>query len=186
LAAFAIFPIVFAEGLDPSSGPGLVFITLPLAFSNMPLGTAAASAFFLLLLIAAIGSAISLLELATMPLQNTFGWSRPTASIACGAFCWTLGIATVLSFNLWSGWFPLSFVPGFARATWFDLIDHLTSNILLPIGGFGIALFVGWAVPKAMVAAELHIRGAPLNILYALLRYVVPAAIAAASVAVFL
>lgn len=186
LAAFAIFPIVFAENLDPSSGPGLVFITLPLAFSHMPLGTAAAAAFFMLLLLAAIGSAISLLELATRPLQTALTCSRTVASIACGASCWTLGIATVMSFNVWSEWFPLSFVPGFVRATWFDLIDHVTSNLLLPIGGFGIAVFVGWAVPKALMAAELRLNGAPLDLLYLLLRYVVPIGIATASVAIYL
>ena len=186
LAAFAIFPIVFAENLDPSSGPGLVFITLPLAFSHMPLGTAASIAFFALLLVAAIGSAISFLELATTPLQHAIGCSRPTASIAGGAACWTLGIATVLSFNVWAEWFPLSFVPGFARSTWFDLIDHLTSNVLLPIGGFGIAVFVGWALPRSMIAGELKLGRTALKALYVLLRYVVPTGIAAASIAVFL
>ena len=186
LAAFAIFPIVFAENLDPSSGPGLVFITLPLAFSHLPLGAAASIAFFTLLLVAAIGSAISFLELAAAPLQHVLKCSRTTATVACGAICWTIGIATVLSFNVWAEWFPLSFLPGFARATWFDLIDHLTSNVLLPIGGFGIAIFVGWAVPRSMVAQELGLGAAVLNALYVLLRYVVPAGIAIASVAVYL
>ncbi len=185
LAAFAIFPIVFAENLDPSSGPGLVFVTLPLAFSHMPLGTTASIAFFALLRMAAIGSAISFLELATAPLQHALKCSRTTASIACGAVCWILGIATVLSFNVWAAWFPLAAIPGFARATWFDLIDHLTSNLLLPIGGFGIAVFVGWAVPKSMIAKELGLGGAVLDALYILIRYVVPIGIAIASVAVF-
>ena len=186
LAAFAIFPIVFAENLDPSSGPGLVFITLPLAFSHMPFGMGASIAFFTLLLVAAIGSAISFLELATAPLQHALKCSRTTASIACGLVCWTLGIVTVLSFNVWAEWFPLSSIPGFARATWFDLIDHLTSNVLLPIGGFGIAVFVGWAVPRSMLASELRLGRTALRALYALLRYVVPVGIAAASIAVFL
>lgn len=186
LAAFAIFPIVFAENLDPSSGPGLVFITLPLAFSHMPLGTAASIAFFTLLLVAAIGSAISFLELAAAPLQHALKCSRTMATIACGAVCWTLGIATVLSFNIWADWFPLASIPGFARSTWFDLIDHLTSNVLLPIGGFGIAIFVGWAVPRSMLASELRLGRTALNTLYVLLRYIVPAGIATASVAVYL
>jgi len=186
LAAFAIFPIVFAENLDPSSGPGLVFITLPLAFSHMPLGTAASIAFFALLLVAAIGSGISFLELATTPLQHALRCSRTAASIACGVICWTLGIATVLSFNAWAEWFPLSFIPGFARATWFDLIDHFTSNVLLPVSGFGIAVFVGWALPRSMIAAELGLRRRALSVLYTLLRYIVPLGIAAASIAVFL
>jgi NSS family neurotransmitter:Na+ symporter len=186
LAAFAIFPIVFAENLDPSSGPGLVFITLPLAFSHMPLGTTASIAFFALLLVAAIGSAISFLELATAPLQHALNCSRTAASVVCGTFCWTLGIVTVLSFNVWAERFPLSFVPGFARATWFDLIDHLTSNLLLPIGGFGIAIFVGWAVPRSTIGSELGLDSTALRALYVLLRYFVPIGIATASIAVFL
>ncbi|MBX9777318.1 MAG: sodium-dependent transporter [Xanthobacteraceae bacterium] len=186
LAAFAIFPIVFAESLDPSSGPGLVFVTLPLAFSHMPFGTAAAIVFFALLLVAAIGSAISFLELATAPLQHALRCSRSCASIICGTICWALGIVTVLSFNRWAEWFPLASVPGFARSTWFDLIDHLTSNVLLPIGGFGIAVFVGWAVPRRMIAEELGLGKASLKALYVVLRYIVPAGIATASLAVFL
>jgi NSS family neurotransmitter:Na+ symporter len=97
-----------------------------------------------------------------------------------------LGVATVLSFNVWAEWFPLAFVPTFERATWFDLIDHITSNVLLPIGGLGIAVFVGWAVPRTMIAHELEIRGGALSVLYLLLRYVVPAGIAIASIAVWL
>ncbi len=92
----------------------------------------------------------------------------------------------MLSFNVWAEWFPLSFFPGFARSTWFDLIDHLTSNVLLPIGGFGIAVFVGWAVPRSMIADELGLGGAALDALYVLLRYVVPTGIAAASIVAFL
>ena len=95
-------------------------------------------------------------------------------------------MVTVLSFNVWAEWFPLSFIPGFARSTWFDLIDHLTSNVLLPIGGFGIAIFVGWAVPRSMIGSELGLGKAALGALYVLLRYVVPAGIASASVAVLL
>jgi NSS family neurotransmitter:Na+ symporter len=186
VAAFAVFPIVFAENLDPSGGPGLVFVTLPLAFSHMPLGTAAAVGFFMLLLVAAIGSAISFLELATALLLRALGWSRMAASIVCGIACWVLGIATVLSFNVWAEWFPLGALSPYSRSTWFDLIDQLTSNVLLPIGGFGIAVFVGWTVPRSLMANELRLGRAALATLYALLRYVVPAGIAAASVAVFL
>jgi NSS family neurotransmitter:Na+ symporter len=136
--------------------------------------------------VAAIGSAISFLELATTPLQHALKCSRASASMICGTICWTLGIVTVLSFNLWAEWFPLASIPAFESATWFDLIDHLTSNVLLPIGGFGIAVFVGWAVPRSIIARELGLPKATVDVLYVLLRYVVPAAIAAASVAVFL
>jgi NSS family neurotransmitter:Na+ symporter len=185
LAAFAVFPIVFAEGMDPTSGPGLVFVTLPFAFSQMPFGTLASGAFFLLLTVAAVGSAISFLELATTPLQHAFGWRRTTASIVCAAACWVLGIASVFSFNLWTHWFPLEGIPVVGRLNWFDLLDHVTSNLMLPLGGLGIAIFVGWVLPRQIVVAELGIGAASAGVLYALLRYVVPAGIAAATLAVY-
>src|SRR5205085_3635326 len=130
LTAFAIFPIVFAEQLDPSSGSGLVFITLPVAFARMPFGTTAAIAFFLLLAVAAVGSAISLLQLCTAPLANALRCSQAVASVLSGALCWAFGIITVLSFNHWADWFPLAGVSNFSNATMFDLLDHVTSNVL--------------------------------------------------------
>jgi NSS family neurotransmitter:Na+ symporter len=99
LSGFAVFPIVFANGLDPSSGPGLIFVTLPLAFARMPAGLPAAFAFYVLLLAAALASAISLLELVVAPLTRC-GWSRVRASLLSSLAAWVLGLATVLSFNL--------------------------------------------------------------------------------------
>jgi neurotransmitter:Na+ symporter, NSS family len=186
LAAFAVFPIVFAEGLDPSSGSGLVFITLPVAFSRMPFGTAAAVIFFLLLVVAALGSAISLLELAVAPLRNALRCSQARASILCAAGCWGIGIVTVLSFSRWADWFPLAGLPAFARATVFDLLDHLTSNVLLPIGGLGIAIFTGWIVPEKILHDELRLARPTLRVTRFMLRYVVPAGIAFATVAPYL
>jgi len=185
VAGFAIFPLVFAENLNPSGGPGLVFTTLTIAFGRMPFGTIAAAAFFALLLVAGLGSGISFLELAVAPLRNRLGWSRARASVVCGAVCWVIGLATVLSFNRWSGWFPLATVPLFATATLFDLIDHLTSNLLLPFGGLGIALFVGWVMPRQILAEELRLGRSTLAILCWLLRYPVPIGIVAATVAPF-
>ena len=108
MAGFAVFPLVFAENLDPSGGPGLVFTTLAIAFARMPFGAIAAMAFFGLLTVAALGSAISFLELAVAPLRNALGWSRVYASLACGLACWAVGLVSVFSFNLWAGWFPLA------------------------------------------------------------------------------
>lgn len=178
IAGFAVFPIVFAHGLDPAAGPGLVFVTLPLAFADMPFGTAAAIAFFLLLFVAALASAIALLELPVALLLR-YGWSRPRASLAVGVACFATGLATVFSFNLWAGWHPLGSLPGFATATVFDLIDYLTSNVLLPLGGFAIALFAGWAVPVRSLVAELGLSPAGTAVLSVMLRYVVPLGIAA-------
>jgi NSS family neurotransmitter:Na+ symporter len=185
LAAFAVFPIVFAENLNPAGGPGLVFVALPLAFSHMPMGYAASIAFYLLLFIAAIGSAISFLELATTPLQHALKWSRPAACMTCAVACWGMGLVTVLSFNVWADWFPLAGIPAFGRSTWFEVIDHVTSNILLPVGGLGIAVFIGWKIPRATIAKELGLHQYGAAALYLLLRFLVPAGIAAATITAF-
>jgi NSS family neurotransmitter:Na+ symporter len=183
LAGLAVFPLVFAHGLDPAGGPGLVFVTLPLAFAGMPFGTLAALAFFVLLFVAALASAISMLELAVAPVTRMLGWSRARATVAVALACGTLGLATVLSFNLWSGWHPLEGVPAFAGYTVFDLLDHLTSNVMLPIGGLAIALFAGWALPVSLLAEELRLGAGGARVLRMLLRYVVPLLIAVVALA---
>ena len=183
LAGFAVFPIVFRYGLDPASGPGLVFVTLPLAFAQLPLGTVAASAFFVLLFVAALASAISMLELVVALLIRRFGWRRYPASAVAATTCFMAGIATVFSFNLWADWFPLKGLEGFAEATFFDLLDYLTSNILLPMGGFAIALFAGWALPDRVLIEELRLTPRSARALSAMLRYVAPVGIAATALA---
>jgi NSS family neurotransmitter:Na+ symporter len=182
LAGFAVFPVVFAHGLDPAGGPGLVFVTLPLAFAQMRLGTLAAVTFFLLLFVAALASAISLLEIVVATLMRRGGMGRAAATAVSAGTCYAAGIATVLSFNVWAGWHPLGAVPGFERATVFDLLDFLTSNALLPLGGLAIALFAGWAVPSAALAEELRLGAPAARALRILLRYVAPAALAATAV----
>lgn len=181
LAGLAVFPIVFAYQLDPASGPGLVFVTLPLAFAQVPLGAVAAIAFFLLLFVAALASAISMLELVVSMLVRRYGWRRQAASLAAAAVCFVAGIPTVLSFNHWAEWHPLSMLPGFAQATFFDLIDYLTSNVLLPIEGFAIALFAGWAVPAQFLREQLKLGARGTTVLLVLLRYVAPIGIAVAT-----
>jgi NSS family neurotransmitter:Na+ symporter len=183
LAGFAVFPLVFANGLDPASGPGLVFVTLPLAFARMPFGTLAAIAFFVLLFLAALASAISLLELAAALLTHRFGWARPWAAAVPAAACFLAGIATVLSFNLWADWHPAAFLPGLATATAFDLVDQLTSNVLLPAGGFALAVLAGWVLPKTLLAGELRLAPAGAGRLHWILKWVVPAGILAAAFA---
>jgi NSS family neurotransmitter:Na+ symporter len=183
LAGFAVFPVVFAHGLDPASGAGLVFVTLPLAFAGMPFGALAAFVFFLLLFVAALASAISLLELGAALLVSRYGWRRPGATVALAAACFVLGLGTVLSFNLWAGWHPLAALPGFAKATAFDLLDHLTSNLMLPIGGFGLCVFAGRVLPASFYAEELRLGPAGAARLRWTLRYLAPAGIAGAALA---
>jgi NSS family neurotransmitter:Na+ symporter len=180
LAGFAVFPVVLAHGLDPASGPGLVFVTLPLAFARMPFGTLAAGAFFLLLFVAALASAISMLELVVAMLVRRFAWTQTAASAIAAGVCFVAGIPTVLSFNAWAGWHPLSGLAGnLGAATVFDLLDYLTSNILLPLGGLGLAVFAGWVMPPRLLADELNLSERGRRILLALLRYAAPAGILA-------
>lgn len=179
LAGFAIFPLVFAYNLDPAGGPGLMFVTLPVAFAQMEWGTVVGAAFFILLLVSALASALSLLELiVSYAVERNV--NRVVAALGGGLFCFVLGLATVYSFNEWSTWFPLAGVPGMEAKTAFDLIDFLTSNIMLTVGGVLIAVFVGWVMPSGAVAETLGVRnGASVGLLNFLLRIVCPLALAA-------
>ncbi len=176
LAGLAVFPIVFAENLDPASGPGLMFVTLPLAFAKLPMGSLAATAFFVLLSIAGLASAIALLEMPVAYLRQR-GWPRAFATAIAASSCWLLGWSSILSFNRWADWFPLRDMPAFHTATVFDLLDQLTSNILLPAGGLGLAILAGWVLPASLLAAELHLGRTGAAMLRVLLRYVVPCGI---------
>jgi NSS family neurotransmitter:Na+ symporter len=183
LAGLAVFPLVFANGLDPAGGPGLVFVTLPIAFARMPFGTAVAVAFFLLLFVAALASAISMLELTVAMATRRFGWGRGYASLGIAALCYVGGIGTVLSFSHWADWHPLAVLPGFEEATFFDLLDHATSNLLLPLTGFALAVFAGWIAPSEVLAGELGLGATGQRWTRWLLRYVVPSAIAVTAAA---
>lgn len=171
LAGVAVFPILFAHGLDPAAGPGLVFVTLPLAFARMPFGAPAAFAFYALLFAAALASAISMLELGAAALTRSYGWQRGRAAAALAACCFTAGLATVLSFNILAHW----------RPTPFEFLDHLTSNAMLPACGFALAVFAGWALPRSLLAHELALSARCAARLQWFLRYAVPLGIAAAA-----
>lgn len=179
LAGFAVFPVVFAEGLDPASGPGLMFVTVPLAFAHIPFGEAAAAAFFALLIVAALASTVSMLEMPVALLCRQFRWPRGGAAAAAAALCWFIGMGSVLSFNRWATWFPLRFVPGLEQATVFDLVDRLTSQLMLPIGGLLLSIFAGWIMAPRVLDTELRLGAVPAALLRISLRYVAPACIAA-------
>ena len=148
LAGIAIFPIVFANGLAPSAGPGLVFETLPIAFSAMPLGILFGTLFFVLLSIAALSSSISLIEPGVAWLIESLKIKRITATILLGFTAWFIGLFSALSFNLLSEFTILG-------KNFFDATDFLTSQIMLPLGGIFIAIFVGWVMKKEHVLDEL-------------------------------
>jgi len=159
LAGIAIFPLVFANGLQPGAGPGLIFVTLPIAFGHMTGGMFFGTVFFILVVFAAWSSSISLIEPAVAYLVENKGLSRVKASVITGIVTWLLGIVTVLSFNQWKFSFPF---PGGTRTDgMFDVLDILTSNIMLPLGGFFIAIFTAWIMTKQSVVDELGIGEGP-------------------------
>ena len=178
LAGLAIFPIVFANGLEPGAGPGLIFQTLPLAFGQMPMGSLFGTLFFVLLIFAAWTSGISLLEPLVEWLEEQKGMNRTLSTLGAGIACWLLGIASILSLNLWSDVAPLGMFAMFEGKTIFDLLDFLTANILLPLGGLLVAVFVGWFLSRRVLEEELSMSPAVFNAWYRVLRYFTPIAVA--------
>jgi NSS family neurotransmitter:Na+ symporter len=172
LAGLIIFPIVFSNGLEPNVGVGLVFQTLPIAFGQMPFGNIFGSLFFLLLTLAALSSAISLIEPAIAWLVETGKFARVSATIVIGIATWLLGFVTIFSFNEWSEFKLFSM-------TMFELIDYITSNIMLPSGGIFMAIFVAWFMKSQDVTSELKVSAQNFGyqIWNFLLRYIIPLAV---------
>ncbi|MGP3398056.1 sodium-dependent transporter [Coxiella burnetii] len=148
LAGLVIFPVVFANHLTPDSGPSLIFQTLPLAFSQIPFGNVFGALFFLLLLFAAFTSTISLLEPAVAWLIENHHFSRNKAVALLGFICWVLSFGTILSFSHAPHFNHLGF-------TFFQGIDFLTSDIMLPLSGLLIAVFSGWLLPTTLIQKTL-------------------------------
>jgi len=149
LAGLAIFPIVFAYNLPLQEGPGLMFEVLPIAFAKMGGGQFFGGLFFLLLLFAAWTSSISLAEPLVVLLSERYLNSRLKASFVVGGVAWTLGIGSVLSFNVWQKKLI------FGHWNFFGAITDLSTNILLPIGGLAFAIFAGWLLNKETTAEAL-------------------------------
>ncbi len=170
MAGLAIFPIVFSNGMEPSAGPGLVFVTLPIAFGQMPGGLFFGTLFFVLLSFAAWSSAISLIEPAITWLVESKGLTRVRAAIYAGGAVWLLGVGSVLSFNLWS---DLTINDW----TYFDVMEKLTSNVMLPLGGLLIAIFAAWILPRVVVASELESNGLSVDAWRFITRFITPVAV---------
>lgn len=166
-AGMAIFPIVFAHGLDPAAGPGLVFVTLPLAFGHMVGGLLIGTLFFLLLTFAALTSSISLLEPVVELLEERTPLGRVAATVMAGLGIWALGIAALLSFNLWSGvqLFELNI---------FDLLDYATSKFMLPLAGLGAIVFAAWKLDQQSVQAELGLGSTGFGLWLLTARFIAP------------
>jgi NSS family neurotransmitter:Na+ symporter len=178
VAGMVIFPIVFANGLEPGSGPGLIFQTLPLAFGHMPGGVFFGTLFFILLTFAAWTSSISLIEPAVAWLVENRNMDRMKASVVMGIACWLFGLITVFSFNIWSDITPLYMFETFRDKTLFDLLDYLTANIMLPLGGLLIAIFSVWIMHEDASVDELNMgEGLTYQIWRFLVRYITPIAV---------
>ena len=147
IACLILFPVLFTYGMSPEAGPGLVFKSMPIVFSQLPGGALFAVVFFLLLVLAALTSAISLMEVVTSFFIDTFGWKRKTATIIPGLMIFTFGVPSALSGGI------LSSITFFGR-NFFDTMDYLSSNWFLPLGGLFIALFVGFRMDIKIVKLE--------------------------------
>lgn len=182
IAGLAIFPAVFAFGIEPSAGPGLVFITLPNIFAQMAFGTFFAILFFALLAVAALTSAISLLEVVVAYLDEELGWTRTKSTIIVSITMTILGAILSQGNGSLSG-FTIPFLLGgeFIQMNIFDWFITLTDQ-LLPIGGLLIALFVGWQLDKDVIESELTNEGklklAYLGVYRIIVKFVAPLAIA--------
>jgi NSS family neurotransmitter:Na+ symporter len=167
LAGLVIFPLVFANGLSPADGPGLVFQTLPLAFGKMAGGVIFSTVFFVLLSFAAWTSALGLVEPAVAWLVEQFGRTRAQAAVIVGFIIWVVGLGSVFSFNLLADF-------RFLNGTIFDNVDYLTSNIMLPLGGLLITVFAGWIMCRNSTADELRGAGTTYKSWRILARYLAP------------
>lgn len=176
IAGMAIMPAVFAFNLDPQSGPGLVFETLPHVFSLMPAGNIVAILFFMALLVAALTSSISMLEVAVAFLVEEKKFSRASACTVLFLFCWVVGALCSLSFG------PLADIKIFGDGI-FDFFDNLSSNILMTLGSLLTVLFVGWRMKKTDIYDEftnggtLSTNARIFRVLWFLIRYICPLAI---------
>ena len=172
LAGIAIFPAVFTFGFAPSAGPSLVFITIPAVFAQMPFGQVLMAAFFVLTAVAATGAMLSLMEVPVVTLHERWGLSRPRATILTLLVLMVTGAGCALSLSTLAG-----FKPGGRNL--FDWADFLSSNILLPLGGICIALFVGWVWGPSNFSQVLSNRGRLRNValahaIFFVLRWVSP------------
>lgn len=159
LAGLAIFPAVFAFGFQPDAGPGLLFITIPMVFSKMPMGNLLLALFFLLTAIAATGAMISLLEVPVSYLVDEKKWPRKKAALVSAAVIALIGSTAALSADKAAVLGNITILG----KTFFDIYDYISSNILMPLGGICIVIFTGWVLGKRNLLQELSNDGTLKN-----------------------
>lgn len=174
LAGLATIPAVFAMGFEPSAGPGLMFVTLPAVFKNMPLGNVFCAMFFILVLFAALTSSISMLEVCVSYFVDEKGIDRTKCAVIITICIYMMGIPAALSMGI------LKDVTIIGGLNFFDFYDKLTTNILLTSGGLLLAIFVGWVWGADNAIEEIQLGGnkfiwAP--VWKVLIKYVVPVAV---------
>ncbi|UAL48848.1 sodium-dependent transporter [Sutcliffiella horikoshii] len=174
LSGLVIFPAVFALGLQPDEGPGLVFVVLPAVFDQLPLGGIFLTMFLVLLLFATLTSAFSILEIIVAVIVKDNQEKRRKIAIIGGMIIFILGIPSALSFGVLSG-------ITIGDLLIFDVADFLVSNIALPVGAFFISIFVGYRIPKNILEDEFFqgstVKIGLFQVWYYLLRYVIPVGI---------
>jgi NSS family neurotransmitter:Na+ symporter len=178
VAGLAIFPLVFQHGLEPGAGPGLVFISLPLLFGDMPYGQLFGTVFFLMLFVAALTSAISLMEPTVAWLEQRFALPRVRAAVLTTFSIWLVSLGTVFSLNLWDS-------PIFFGKTFFDALDYLTANILMTAGGLATALFCGYCLKEQQLALMFGKNRAVIAPFRIAMRYVVPLFVVVMAISAF-
>jgi NSS family neurotransmitter:Na+ symporter len=175
LAGVAIFPAVFSFGLSASEGPGLVYIVLPSIFQQMSGGEFFALLFFILLAIAALTSAISLLEVIVAYFTEEFKLKRSISTLIASTLATALGILTTLSFG------NLKNIKLLGERSIFDSFDFLATNILLPLGAFLIVIFLGWFFDKKQTKAEItnegHLKAMLFPAFMFIIKFIAPLAI---------
>ncbi|MDR9438393.1 MAG: sodium-dependent transporter [Halomonas sp.] len=167
MAGLAIFPVIFANGMSPSSGPGLIFMSLPLAFQAMPMGTLFGILFFVMLSMAALTSSISMVEATVSWLTDNRGLSRRTASWGTGMVLWLVSTLAMLSFNVGADW-------TLAGKHFFDWLDYLTSRWMMPLGGLGMVLLAGFVLKNETFREELGLSAGWHALWLFMVRYVSP------------
>ncbi|MCP4326081.1 MAG: sodium-dependent transporter, partial [Alteromonadales bacterium] len=173
IAGLAIYPIVFASGLEATAGPGLLFQSLSIAFGTMPMGDVVGTLFFVMIVFAAFTSAIALLESTAAYLEERQGLSRVKSAIIAAVAIWLFSLLTIFSFA-GAEWTKLSFGMG---GDIFEFLDYITANIMLPLGGLLISVFVGWVMKAEVVKEELGLVEWQYKLTMVLLRFVAPLAI---------
>jgi neurotransmitter:Na+ symporter, NSS family len=171
VAGLAIFPIVFQYNLDPAEGAGLMFVSLPVAFAQMAGGVWIGIAFFLMFTVAAITSLIGAMEAILVLVEKGLGWRRLKTGWIAASASWIIGLASVLSLNLWADFKPVG------GRTLFGILDYVSANVMLPVGGMLVAVFVGWRVSVARTKEELGLSGWLYTAWLICLRFLAPIAI---------